>query len=401
MGKGKDWSEAESSKLSIGDAAGEIGRRAVCTPQSLGSSQLDDTPAIRAAITSCGNGGTIVIPADTTYSLRTMLDFTGCNGCDFQLEGTLKSSTNTTYWASQPGIIYLNRITGATIRSVTGSGVLDGNGQAAYDEFAVDESLARPTAVYIVGGSQDIAISGLTVKNPPNVFFGQKGAVTNINYSNLTMTAQSKSTNLPRHTDGFSIGESRYTTIRDVYISNQDDCIGFKSGANYVTVERAICAGTNHGTVVGSLGKTNDDYVKNVYVKDLTIINCGKAAGIKVYPGGPSYGTSTVTNVTWDTVTVEGCDYGVQVESCYNRGDDECDANPSAANLTDINFINFAGITNAKRAPAVANLNCPAAGICDLMFSGWDVDTPNGSPEVLCENLDGDHGITCVPGASG
>ncbi|KAL3464882.1 pectin lyase fold/virulence factor [Aspergillus heterothallicus] len=295
------------------------------------------TPTIKAAIASCGDGGTIVIPADTTYSLRTMLDFTGCSGCDFQLEGTLKSSTNTTNWTAQPGIIYLNKISGVKIRSLTGLGVIDGNGQTAYDIFAVDESLARPIVAYIVDGSSVITISGSTVKNPRIVFFRQKGAVRNINYARLTMMAQSKSINLPKNTDGFSIGKSTYTTIRDVYISNQDDYIKFKSSVNYVTIERATCA-------------------KNVYVKDLTMINCGKAAGIKMYPGLSYYGTSTITNVSWDSVTVEDCDYG-------------CAAKLSAAQLTDIRFIDFQGVTNARRAPVVANLNCPPAGVCDLTFS--------------------------------
>ncbi|KAL4863528.1 putative endo-xylogalacturonan hydrolase A [Aspergillus spectabilis] len=347
IGSQTDYKACPPSQSSAGAAVNVVEKRAVCTPASLGSSQLDDTPAIKAAITSCGNGGTIVIPAGTTYSLRTMLDFTGCNNCDFQLEGTLKSSTDTTYWATQPAIIYLNKISGAKIRSLTGSGVIDGNGQTAYDIFAVDSSLARPTVVYIVGGSSDITISGFKVKNPPNVFFGQKGAVKNINYASLTMTAASKSTNLPKNTDGFD--------------RNQDDCIAFKSGANYVTVDRVTYAGTNHGT--------------NVYVTDLTMTNCGKAAGIKLYPGGSSHGTAAVTNVTWDGVTVDGCDYGVQIQSCYG--------------------------TSAEDSPVVAILNCPAAGTCGLSFSSWDVDPPSGLAEILCDNIEGDSGITCVPGASG
>jgi galacturan 1,4-alpha-galacturonidase len=172
-------------------------KRATCTPATLGNSQLDDTPAIKAAITSCGKGGIILIPAGKTYSLRTMLDLTGCVNCDFQLEGILKASDDLTYWATVPAILNVNQIAGVKIRSLTGSGVLDGNGQDAYDEFAVNSALVRQTAVLITGGS-DITISGFTVKNPPNVFFSQKGAAVNVNYASLTMTAASKSTNAPK-----------------------------------------------------------------------------------------------------------------------------------------------------------------------------------------------------------
>ncbi|PMD49720.1 glycoside hydrolase family 28 protein [Hyaloscypha bicolor E] len=340
-----------------------LAKRATCTPATMGDDQLDDTPAIIAAIASCGSGGTIVIPAGTTYSLRTMLTFSGCVNCDFQLEGTLKASDDTTYWATVP-------------------------------------TFARPTAIYINGGS-DITITGLTVKNVPNVFFGQKGGVTNVNYASLTMTAASKSTNLPKNTDGFDIGESTYTTIKSVYVSNQDDCVAFKSGCNYVTVDGITCAGTNHGLSVGSLGKTNADWVKNVYVTGATMINCSKAAGIKVYPGGSTHGTSTVSNVTWDGVTVSGCDYGAQIQSCYGSTAAECTADPSAASLTGIYFKNFQGTTNTKYEPAVSNLDCPPAGTCDLYFASWAVVPPAGTAENLCANIDYSQGITCTAGASG
>lgn len=291
-------------------------QRATCTPVSQGNTSEDDTPAIQAAIKSCGAGGTIVLPSGTIYSLRSMLTFSGCTNCDVQIEGTLKASDNTTYWATQTTMIYLDGISGATIRSVTGSGVIDANGQDSYDLFAEDSSLMRPTVLYVVGGS-DIKITGFTIKNPPNMFISQKGGVKNINYASLTMTAASKSTNAPKNTDGFDIGESTYTTIKSVYISNQDDCVAFKSGCNYVTVDGISCAGTTHGLSVGSLVETNADSVKNVYVSDATMTGCSKAAGIKLYPVGSNHGTATVSNVTWDGLTISECDYGAQIQSCY------------------------------------------------------------------------------------
>lgn len=374
-------------------------KRATCTPASLGDSQKDDTPGILAAIKSCGNGGTIVIPAGLTYSLRSMLDFTGCINCDFQLEGTLKSSTDTTYWSTQPAIIYFNKISGAKFRSLTGAGIIDGNGQAAYDRWATG-SFSRPTVIYVVGGSS-LTFTGFTMKNAPNVFVGQKGGAQHITYASITMTAASKSTNLPKNTDGYDIGESTYTLIKDVVVNNQDDCVAFKSGCNYVTVDGIACGGTNHGLSVGSLGVSNADFVKNVYVTRATMANCGKAAGIKLYPGGSTHGTSTVTNVTWDGVIVEGCDYGAQIQSCYGSTAADCAANPSLATLSGIYFKNFQGTTNSKQAPAVANLDCSPGMLCDLHFTNWNVKNPSGSTVNYCANIDGNPGITCTSGASG
>jgi galacturan 1,4-alpha-galacturonidase len=107
-------------------------RASTCTPEAGGSSSTDDVPAISSAISSCGNGGTIVIPTGTTYYLNSVLDFAGCVDCDFQVEGLLKFSSSTDYWEGRAAMINIKNIDGVKIRSVTGKGVIDGNGQNAY-----------------------------------------------------------------------------------------------------------------------------------------------------------------------------------------------------------------------------------------------------------------------------
>ncbi|KUL89435.1 hypothetical protein ZTR_04324 [Talaromyces verruculosus] len=377
-----------------------IEKRSVCTPSSYGNTSEDDTPAIAAAIASCGKGGTIVIPSGTTYSIRSTLDFTGCAGCELQLEGTLKVSDDYEYWSNYKSIILISDITGANITSTTGAGVIDGNGQNAYDAFAADSSLSRPTLVYITGSS-DITMSGFKVKNPPNVFFSNTGSSSNVEYASLTMTALSKSTNAPKNTDGFDIGTSTYTTIRNVYVSNQDDCIAFKPGANYATVDTLTCAGTNHGVSIGSLGQSGDSTVKNIYVSNLSMSGCSKAAGIKLYASGPDYGTATVSNVTYQGVTVDDCDYGLQIQSCYNGNTSYCAEYPSTASLTDVHFNGFSGTTSGKYGSVVANLDCSTDMTCDVYVGDFTVKPPSGTAEVLCANFDVSPGVTCTSGASG
>ena len=165
---------------------------------------------------------------------------------------------------------------------------------------------------------------------------------------------------------------------------------------------KVTCAGTSHGLSVGSLGKTNADWVKNVYVTGATMVNCTKAAGIKLYSGGSTHGTSSVSNVTWDGVTVDNCDYGAQVQSCYGAATTaECTANPSAATLTGIYFKNFKGKTSTRYKPTVANINCPSAGTCDVHFEKFAVNPSGGTAVTLCANTESDLGITCTAGASG
>ena len=55
----------------------------------------------------------------------------GCTGCTLQIEGTLKVSDDTDYWEGRKSIFGVNGITGLTIYSSTGTGLIDGNGQVS------------------------------------------------------------------------------------------------------------------------------------------------------------------------------------------------------------------------------------------------------------------------------
>jgi galacturan 1,4-alpha-galacturonidase len=103
-------------------------KRATCTVESSGDEAVDDVPNITAALDECGDGGLIVFNADTTYSIRSMVEFTACTGCEIQIEGTLKVSDDTEYWSGQRAILHIDGVAGATIHSTTGSGVIDGHG---------------------------------------------------------------------------------------------------------------------------------------------------------------------------------------------------------------------------------------------------------------------------------
>ncbi|KAI9934007.1 hypothetical protein ASPWEDRAFT_126763 [Aspergillus wentii DTO 134E9] len=373
--------------------------RSACTPTAGGSASKDDIPAIKEAISSCGKGGTIVIPKDTTYYLNSVLEFDGCSGCDFQIEGLLKFASNTDYWEGKTAMIGVSDIDGLKIRSLTGEGVIDGNGQDAWDKFAKDSDYARPTLLYIDGGN-NLEISNFHIQNPPNVFISVKGDAANIAFSNLNLSATSNSDNEPKNTDGFDIGASSYVTITNTTIVNDDDCVAFKPGSNYVTVRDVSCTGS-HGISVGSMGKSNDDTIKNIYVQGATMINSTKAAGIKTYPTGNGHGLSTVSNVTFTDFTVQGCDYAIQIQSCYGEDEDYCEKNPGNSKLTGVLFEKFSGTTSDKNDPVTGNLNCGADGTCDVKVSDYTVKAPSGDGKVLCGNTPSDIGTSCSSGASG
>ena len=339
-----------------------------------------------------------MIPAGKTYAIRSTLSFAGCSNCDFQIEGILKASDDLTYWGGKTAIFIMSDITKAKVRSVTGTGLVDGNGQAAYDYFATDSSYERPTLWYITG-STGITVSNLKFRNAPNVFHSATASSKNIIYSSVALSAASSSTNAPKNTDGWDIAAS-YVSIIDATVSNQDDCVAFKPGANYVTVDTITCSGS-HGLSVGSLGSKAGitDTVQNIYVTNADMSTSAKAVGIKLFPGG--YGSAVVKNVTYDGVTVSDCDYAAEIQSCYSQTATYCAKNPSTASVTDVHFKNFKGTTSTKYEPVIANLDCPADGTCDVYFSSWSVAPPSGAAKYLCANIDSSPGITCTSGASG
>ena len=234
------------------------------------------------------------------------------------------------------------------------------------------------------------------------MFFTIKGGSTNISFSELVLSAVSTSKNKPSNTDGFDIGECSYVTLSHIQVTNGDDCVAFENGANYITVNNITCIGS-HGISVGSLGvyPGRPYIVRNIYVSNVKMINSTTAAHIKLYPGGPTHGTVVVTNVTYDGVRVENCDYAFQVQNCYESDSATCKNHPSAARLSNIRLIDLNGKTSNKYNPVVANIDCPPDGTCDLTFIHWDITAPGKDSTVLCSNYDHPSGVKCTPGAFG
>jgi galacturan 1,4-alpha-galacturonidase len=58
-------------------------KQQTCTPSSARNSSVDDVPAINEALSTCGNGGTIIIPVGETFMIRSPLYFKDCKACNF------------------------------------------------------------------------------------------------------------------------------------------------------------------------------------------------------------------------------------------------------------------------------------------------------------------------------
>ena len=379
--------------------ASSIKIQRTCTPSSAGNSSVDDVSAINEALSTCGDGGTIVIPTGQIFMIRSPLDFSNCHACNFQIDGTLKVSDDLDYWGGKAAFFLVSNVIGAKFHSLTGSGIIDGSGQKYWDYFASHKTYRRPYLVEI-SRSFNTVFTNIKLENAPMFFFSISGGSSNITFSELDLSAVSTSQNPPANTDGIDPSTCSDITISNVHVRNGDDCVAFKNGSNNIIVNNITCIGS-HGLSIGSLGSGAERHyiVQNIYVSNATMINCTTATRIKFYPGGPSYGTVVVSNVTYKDITVDNCDYAFQVNNCYESTPDTCKQTPSSAKLLGIRFYDVKGKTSKKFDPAVARIDCAPDGTCDLAFTGWNITAPSGSSTVLCSHYDRPSGIKCTPDA--
>ena len=386
-------------EFTFGQALPRTTNENTCTPKSAGNPSIDDVPAISEALAKCGNGGTIIIPAGQIFTIRSPLYFRDCIGCDFQIEGTLKISDDVDYWQTQHSVFHLNDVEGAIFHSSTGSGLIDGSGQKFWDAFAVNETLQRPTLI-VFDHCSNVTFTQLKLINAPMFFIVTTNNSIDLTFSYLVLNAVSTSPNRPANTDGIDTSQSSYITIKNNYITNGDDCVAFKNGSNYITVENITCIGS-HGLSVGSLGLTPDHRhsVNNIYVSNAKMINNMVATRIKFYPAGPPHGPVFVSNVTYKDMTIENTDLAVQIDSCYQTDPNFCKQYPSSAQLLNINFINITGTTSQRYDPYIGKIFCPPNGTCDLTFNQWNVRSPTGGSSALCSHYEHPSGITCKTNA--
>ncbi|KAM0326698.1 hypothetical protein ACHAQA_006569 [Verticillium albo-atrum] len=372
-------------------------RATICTPAAGGSSTIDDVPAIQSAIQSCSSG-TIVIPSGQTYHINSQLSFAGCSGCTLLLNGELSVSTNFDYWGGKSQVIAVSKISGATI---TGSGTINGNGQASWDYIITNTTYGRPKLLR-VDNSNNVRISGITIKDAPMFHVVTSGNSKDVVYSGLTLHSVSTSSNVAHNTDGFDIGPASFVTVLDSTVTNDDDCVVLKPGASNVNVTGVTCVGS-HGLSVGSLagGAGSNDIVADSIFKNCTVSKSNKAAGIKFFPGGSTHGTGSVSNVTWQDIICDSCDYALQVQTCYMSTASDCATNPSTGKISDVTISGFTGTTSGKYKDNVANIDCSTGGTCGITIKDFTVKAPSGNNKVLCANTPSTLGVTCTSGASG
>lgn len=205
---------------------------------------------------------------------------------------------------------------------------------------------------------------------------------------------------LPKNTDGFDSFNVDGLTVTNTRVNVGDDCFSPKPNTTNILVQNLWCNGT-HGVSMGSIGQYAgvEDYISNALLQNITLLNGQNGARLKAW-AGPTAGYGYISNITYRDIHVENTDSPIVLDQCYfNINQTACAANPSRVNITDVRFINVHGTSSGKKGRVVADLTCsPGATCTGIHLENIDITSPKGgAPEVVCDGIQGDIGVPCVP----
>ncbi|KAK6784534.1 hypothetical protein RDI58_017989 [Solanum bulbocastanum] len=132
--------------------------------------------------------------------------------------------------------------------------------------------------------------------NSKNIHF-KVFACENMTFSHVNITAPRDSPN----TDGIHISHSTNIHVLDSYIGTGDDCIAIIAGSNNINISGVTC-GPGHGISIGSLGNSPNEVVKDIHVKNCTLIATQNGLRIKTWA---SSNVGNITNITFEDIIMK------------------------------------------------------------------------------------------------
>ena len=156
---------------------GPNGSRHVVTIRPSRNDTDDVSAAFKAGLERANHGGTLYLPANQTFVIGEPLDLTFLDDVQVRLDGEIKFTDDTEHWQSvaythpfQDTIMFWKW--GGNKVKIYGEGVLNGNGQRWWDEFAggqildPDNTYLRPVLFYAQNAT-DLVIEGIHMKDSP------------------------------------------------------------------------------------------------------------------------------------------------------------------------------------------------------------------------------------------
>ncbi|PBP19129.1 Pectin lyase-like protein [Diplocarpon rosae] len=352
-------------------------------------------------------GGTLVLPQNQTFVIGKKLDLSFLKDVHVHLEGKILFTDNIKYWQKnhfyhpfQESISFWKW--GGKDVKIYGSGILDGNGQAWWDEFARHTAL-NSTATYLrpilfyAEKTTNLLVEGIRFQDSP-MWTNFVDDSNNVVYDNVIIENISKSKNRPKNTDGWDSYNVDGMIIRDSWINTGDDCYSAKPNTSNILIENIFCNGT-HGISMGSVGqyKGVKDYIYNGHFQDITMMNGANGARLKVWAGQDA-GYGYINNITFKNFYIENVDWVILLDACYQDINTTlCAKYPSEVDMTNISFSNFTGSGSGSKGRRIGSLQCSPNAVCEnITLDDIEITNPKGPPIIVCQGIAGGVG-DCVP----
>lgn len=248
----------------------------------------DVSDEFKAGLRKANHGGTLYLPKNELFVIGKPLDLTFLDDVQVHWDGEVRFTNDTPYWQAnafthpfQKSIMFWKW--GGKDISIFGEGVLNGNGQRWWNEFAgleildPDNEYLRPILFYAENAT-NFAMEGIHEKDSPcwtNFIVTSKG----VSFSDVVVTAQSNNASaLPKNTDFFDSLNVEDVTVKRTWVDIGDDCFSPKSNATNVHVDTMYCNGT-HGQSMGSLGQYAGEksFVQDVVIENVWLLNGQRA----------------------------------------------------------------------------------------------------------------------------
>jgi polygalacturonase len=306
--------------------------------------------------------------------------------------------------ASWPGTTAFVTANNAHDIALTGSGTIEGQGQAWWNALTATPSLKRPQEVVFTNSTR-VQISGIRLQNPPEEHIWVKGdtdvTVTGITIETLAVSGQHG----PSNTDGVDISakgvffcgnaiacgdDNVVMEGTNIYVAYSTFGVGHgcsigsitKNGVSAVTVDHVTFNGTTSGIRMKS-DRGNGGLVQNLTYSNITMTNVQNPVYITSYyptlPTDPRTDTAqavTATTPQWQNITLQnltstgspnaGILWGLPEAKISNVTFDNVSIQATKGmeiyHATGISFINGSKVT-VTTAPAVQTNDATVTGI--------------------------------------
>ncbi|KAF2739816.1 pectin lyase-like protein [Polyplosphaeria fusca] len=393
--------------LTLGASSPQPSVPCTITVQSKGYEVYDDAPAINSAIRNC-RSGTILLPEGQNFSIRSVVDFSPCLGCDIQLEGTLLMSDDWTAWVDKMAYIYSRGTRGLSIRSLTGKGVINGHAKGwyqRYHSFTVPDRWEYQAPLFLIENSKDVKISNIRLENAPREFFRVDGGNVGVHFTDLDIVVEDQwyqEVYTRWETSAFQFRNSSSISLSNINVAfsaspiphptthGTGACVMLDWGLNDVSISDISCSGTFFGVMMQFGGVDMDKCIppapeeaqvsNNILIRNYLASSDHNAGFLHHF----QYARPQIYNLTYDNVTfVSGAylenseNYDWPLYCVYRYGVTQ------RWNFTDIWFKNLRGnlgVPNEKSPVFCKTYDCLNAwggGVFDFHFEGIPVYTPS------------------------